>query len=190
MKQSKLIQMMVTLTSAELNEFGRYVNTDFFNKRMVLRALYKSLKNLLKNKDKNLTKLAVFKKIYPKDPLSRQHLFSLKEEKRIKKKVDWMMYEMKKLLEDFIVWKQAQEQPSMREKLLMDYFNTRKSDVFYFDLHNQRIASLEAVPTKTIEQHRALHELTMTAFNHPQTVIDLLQGVNFVFCAIKRAKLY
>jgi len=78
MKNSKLILLLGTFSTAEWRRFGEYLSSPFLNKRTELPIFHKYLKSIAPTfPEKKLDKKLLFKHIYPNDPFDHRHLVHL-----------------------------------------------------------------------------------------------------------------
>jgi len=65
LKNTKLIQLLETFSQSEFNEFGKFINSPFYNESEKMITFYEYLKNYFPEfRDDNFTKENLYKKIY------------------------------------------------------------------------------------------------------------------------------
>ncbi len=164
MQDSKLIVLLKSLTNQEINEFSRYVNTDFFNRKTTVRDLYKELKPGLKGQKGLPTKQSLFSKIFPKEHASKKM-----DDKLIQKKMDSVIYDLKNLLEDYLLLLKINEPSYDRDKMLLQVYRERDVDQFFFAQFKKLDQHLETGKSLAVDYYYQKYELLNEVFNHPRT---------------------
>ena len=119
MQQSKLIQILKTLSKKEFKEFQGYVSSEFFNKNQQLVRLLEHLSLYQGSFDSpKLDKEAFFKKHYPTEKLEEQ-------------KFRYLQSDLTKLLEDFIAYTQYSKDAFQRSYFLVEALNQRNQDKYF-----------------------------------------------------------
>lgn len=119
MLNSKLIIIIKTFSARELNTFEKLVLSPFFNVNQEASALFAELKKLFPEFDKKQTeKKAVFKKLYPGKRFDEQ-------------KLRYVMTDLTRLLEEFLVQKQFSENDMLKKHLLLQSLNKRDLDKYF-----------------------------------------------------------
>ncbi|HHG86548.1 MAG TPA: hypothetical protein ENJ82_17490 [Bacteroidetes bacterium] len=167
MHHSKIVRQLRSLSSAELNEFGRYMHTEFFNRKERLRKLVEVLSVFVKGKQTGLEKAEVYQKLFPEERNEFRKLSVKAKEKHLRKRMDMLIYELKIHLEDYLVWKQSRKKGYVREMLLLEAYNEREADTFYFDLYDKLKLNLEKQDPKPISNHYLRHVLVRDVIEHP-----------------------
>ncbi len=119
MNNSKLISILKTLTARELNALEKLVNSAFFNVNEDVSALFILLKKIHPEFDEKQTnKKSVYKKLFPGKRFNEQVL-------------RYVMTDLTRLLEEFLVQKQFSENETLRKHLLMQSLNQRDLDKYF-----------------------------------------------------------
>lgn len=119
MLNSKLISIIKTFSARELNAFEKLVLSPFFNVNEEASALFAKLKKLFPEFDKKQTeKKAVFKKLYPGKRFNEQ-------------KLRYVMTDLTRLLEEFLVQRQFSENDMLKKHLLLQSLNKRDLDKYF-----------------------------------------------------------
>lgn len=164
MEDSKVVHLLKSLDNQELNEFGRYINTDFFNRKESVKNLYKELKSNIKNQKQSLVKRALFSKIFPKESKSKGI-----DEKKIQKKMDSVMYDLKNLLEDYLIMVKMRQPTYDRDKFLLEIYKERDVDQFFFMQHRKMEQALEKSKNISTDFYLKKYELLRQLLHHPRT---------------------
>ena len=119
MNNSKLISILKTLTARELNTLEKLVNSAFFNVNEDVSALFTLLKKTHTEYDEKQTnKKSVYKKLFPGKRFNEQVL-------------RYVMTDLTRLLEEFLVQKQFSENETLRKHLLLQSLNQRDLDKYF-----------------------------------------------------------
>lgn len=171
MFKSQLIALFKGLNKQELNEFVRYVKTPFFNKNQRVIKLTEYIARYFPDYNSSrLAKEVVSKKIIGKEGGARG--------------LAYVMSDLKKHLEDYLVWKEVQSQPIDRDYLLLRNLSIRKTEQPFLTTSNRQMDRLEAYGKKDMfyyyHQFR-LHHLLLahrTAERISSSVDDLEHAMN------------
>jgi|GEM_PF-5628033 len=164
MEDSKVVHLLKSLDNQELNEFGRYINTDFFNRKEAVKNLYKELKSILKGQKQTQGKRALFSKVFPKEVKSKNI-----DEKKIQKKMDSVMYDLKNLLEDYLIMVKMRDPTYERDKFLLEIYKERDVDQFFFLQHKKMEQSLQQSKNISTDFYLKKYELLRQLLHHPRT---------------------
>ncbi|MFM2286175.1 MAG: hypothetical protein RLZZ543_1672, partial [Bacteroidota bacterium] len=119
MQQSKLIQLLKTLTKKEFKEFQGYVSSEFFNKNQQLVRLLEYLSIYQGSfETPKLDKETFFKKHYPGEKFEEQ-------------KFRYLQSDLTKLLEDFIAYTQYNKDSFQKSYFLLEALNQRNQDKYF-----------------------------------------------------------
>lgn len=119
MYSSKPITILKTFSARELNAFGKLVASPFFNVNEEVSTLFALTKKLYPFFDKKQTeKKEIFKKLFP----GRRYN---------EKKLRYVMTDLTRLLEEFLVQKQFSENEMLKKHLLLQSFNKRDLDKYF-----------------------------------------------------------
>ena len=119
MQQSKLIQLLKTLTKKEFKEFQGYVSSEFFNKNQQLLRLLEHLSIYQGSfETPKLDKETFFKKHYPGEKFEEQ-------------KFRYLQSDLTKLLEDFIAYTQYNKDSFQKSYFLLEALNQRNQDKYF-----------------------------------------------------------
>ncbi len=115
MENSKLIQLIKTFSKTELNGFGKFVRSPFFNESLKLISLYDILQeNYPDFSPVTLNKQAVFKRLYPGEKKY--------DDKKIRSRFN-LMYE---LGEAYLMQIEMEKNPMQSGRLVLDQLASRK----------------------------------------------------------------
>ncbi len=124
MLSSKLISILKTFSARELNAFEKLVGSSFFNVNEDVSALFFELKRLFPEFDEKQTeKKSIYKKVFPGKRYNEQTL-------------RYVMTDLTRLLEEFLVQKQFSENETLRKHLLMQSLNQRDLDKYFLQHMN------------------------------------------------------
>lgn len=119
MQQSKLIQILSTLTKKEFKEFQLYVSSPFFNKNQNLQAFLEYLSTYQSDFfSPKLNKETFFKKHFPGEEFEEQ-------------KLRYLQSDLTKLLEDFIAYSEFSKDTFRKKYYLSQAFNHRNLDKYF-----------------------------------------------------------
>lgn len=166
MENSKLVRLMKTLSANELNEFKRYVYTDFFNRKDRLRKLCKRLAEYAKGKEVSLNRLDLHRFLFPEERAKISSLSADAGQALARKRIDHVFNELKSLLEDFLVMKQSREPGFDRDMLLMKALTKRKADNAFFE-HARKVESKLTARKHNIRIHLDLYRFHQFVYEHP-----------------------
>lgn len=131
MHSSKILQLVRSLNLKERKEFGRFLKMDFFNRKEEVIRFYNVLKRFIDEPESpNLKKINVFRKVFNKEKVSRH---PRGEEKQvIHRRITYLSYELRKVIEQYLMLKELKENDLLKEKVLMEGFKRRQSDALFF----------------------------------------------------------
>lgn len=119
MQQSKLIQILATLSKKEFKEFQLFVASPFMNKNQNLVEFLEHLSNYQSNFfDEKLNKEEFFKKHYPKVKFEEQ-------------KIRYLQSDLTKLLEDYLAYTEYSKDSFRRKYYQVKSFNSRDLDKYF-----------------------------------------------------------
>jgi hypothetical protein len=131
---SKLISILKTFSARELNAFKKLVGSSFFNVNEDVSALFFELKRLFPEFDEKQTeKKSIYKKVFPGKRYNEQTL-------------RYVMTDLTRLLEEFLVQKQFGENETLRKHLLMQSLNQRDLDKYFLQHMNDAYSAQEKSP--------------------------------------------
>ncbi|MEM1000779.1 MAG: hypothetical protein AAGN35_27245 [Bacteroidota bacterium] len=167
-RATKVQRLMACLPRNELNEFGRYLATDFHNRREVLVDYFAILRQCIRDNRRLPAKSRLFSKLYPQDAAATSDLAALERQKVIRKRLDDLNYELKTHLEDFLVGKQAQIPGFHRTFLLMNALRERQADEFYFAELEKAGKRYDEHDPSSINHYLHQYMLEQDAHEHPR----------------------
>lgn len=173
MKNSKLVALLKLLNPTELNEFGRFIQADFFNRKTTVRVMFKRLHACLKKDKAFPSKQALFKLLFLKAHSSGNK--NLTEKQQIKK-VNEVIFLLKKLIDQFLLWKQIQKDDFEVHWLQLEIYRERRADPLFFDHFEkmkEALGSRENLLPKSAFQH---YQVMYAGYNHPGTN-QLMQNI-------------
>jgi len=134
MLTSKLISVLKTLSPRELNAFEKLVASPFFNVNEEVSALFALLKKFYPAlEEKQVEKRTVFKSLFRSSRYNEQ-------------KLRYLMTDLTRLLEEFLVQKQFSENEMLKKHLLLQNLNKRDLDKYFLQLINDAYAVQEKSP--------------------------------------------
>lgn len=148
MKGTKLIIELSTLSKVELNAFGRYVASPFFNANdtcvrflNILERYYPEFENKAVHREK------IFKKLFPKQKYNEQQL-------------RYAMTDLTRLLEDFMAYQEYSIDESTKKHHLVHALSKRKLKK-YAGQHQRQ--AVDALMKSQIWDHEFYHHLQIAA---------------------------
>lgn len=126
MKNSKLTRTLATLTRPELNEFVRFMDVDFFNRKTTLRTYLKYLAAHVKGQADLPEESRLFRRLFPKEDRPVQAT-----EKAIRDRMDKLTHQLRHQLDSYLSWKTSQNKGLEREFQVLEAYKARSArDVF------------------------------------------------------------
>lgn len=158
MKNTKLIHLFKALKINELKEFIKFIKSPFYNKNLKVISLFEYLKKHKNDLEgKKIDKAYVFKRVFPKGETY----------------ADWKMRELmsdlSKLIEEYFIQKEAQENHIDRQMLLIKALEKRQVDTYFFRYARNMEEELDAVEVKTMEHYLAQLKLQHLFYFHSAT---------------------
>ena len=153
MQKSKLIELLKGLNATEVKEFGRYIESSFFNKNQNLVLLYNYIaKSFPDYEAKRLNKETILKKVFPSI------------EKDQTKKLSYFASDLIKLLEDYMIWVENKKNEVDREYRLIEAYKNRKLDAFFWKSTDKLKTNLEQKLERDINYYYQLFRLNHISF--------------------------
>lgn len=152
---NKLLKILKSLSSTEMKELKRMFESSFFSKNESLLIFYKYVLKYHPNFDSpNLTKEKIYKKLYPNKPFKDGVM-------RVK------ISQFTRLVEDFLIWKETQNDNFRRKRILKEAFGKR--NLFdLFEKNSQLLkADLDAHPFRDMEYFQDRIRLNYDFAFHP-----------------------
>lgn len=158
MKNTKLIHLFKALKINELKEFIKFIKSPFYNKNLKVISLFEYLKKHKNDLEgKKIDKAYVFKRVFPKG----------------EDYADWKMRELmsdlSKLIEEYFIQKEAQQNHIDRQMLLIKSLEKREVDTYFFRYAKGMKEEIDAVEVKTMDHYLAQLKLQHLLFYHPAT---------------------
>ena len=158
MINSKLIQLLKSLSASELKELQSFLLSSFHNKNKVVPKLYKLLIRYAPDFNHSaLQKEAV-----------ADRLFSQTESSRIKK-LQYAMSDFVKILESYLMMKELDSTGEEHSFLLLQIFKKRGLEKFFFKKAADFDKQLEGMPFRDIEYFHLKYRLNNLILTHPNT---------------------
>ena len=167
MKNSKLVRLLQTLSGKELNEFRRYMQSGFFNRRQMLDEFASYLISLIKKEQPIPEREQLFRKFFKEDLPKYRSLEASAQEKLMRKRMDTLKYELKNHLEDYLVWKEGQKMGIERERVLLAAYETRRADSFFFEQYEKMNRTLNKGGRPFVIDHFWNYFLEQQVREHP-----------------------
>ena len=134
MYNSKLIQLLQTLSKVELNRFSDYVSSPYFNKNEQIIKLLEVLTELYpKYDEENVHREVLYKKVFNDDHLNEQ-------------KLRYLMSDLTKLLENFLIDQKMKDQLFQNNHLLISIFQEKALEKYENAILDQSITYLQKYP--------------------------------------------
>lgn len=146
MKNSKLIQILSSLSEIELRHFHRFVNSRVFNKHKHVIQLFDLILSYLKNDTYKLDKLTAFELIFPNQPY---------QDKKIR---DVMSY-LQRVLERFLAFQELYQQDSTELIALSKSFRKRSFWKFFDAAAKRSDNAQQSTPIKDMDYHYRNYQL-------------------------------
>lgn len=160
--------MLQALPLNELNEFGRYLKTDLFNRRTILVKYLSFFSNYIKGKSNTISKETLYRKLFPEELKKFDVMSEESQVKHLRKRMDGISYELKVHLENYLIWKQSQKKGFERDSLLLEALKERRADEFYFSTF-ERIEPTYSVPDiQALDNHLFAYVLRQRVNEHPE----------------------
>jgi hypothetical protein len=136
MENSKLFMALETLTKDEMNQFGDFIRSPYFNKSHILIKLFEHIKPYHPDyDDTNLTREKIFSVLYP-------------EEEFKDKKLRDMFSKMLDLLEEFFMLEDFRNYPLETNRHILNQYSIRKLDKHFEGLSKETTSLLEMIKIK------------------------------------------
>lgn len=120
MEDSKLIQLVKTFSKSEINEFGKFVNSPFFNESPKLALLYELLLgNYPEFPGETFNKQEIFKLLYPEEQKY--------DDKKVRSRVSLMLG----LAEEFLIQMEIKKDTLAPGKYILNQYISRKLDAHF-----------------------------------------------------------
>ncbi len=157
MKKSKLIDLLKLLSKSELRDFEKFVASPYFNKDAKLITIFNFIKRYYPEFDsKKLDKTYIVEKIFPSFGKDGH------------RKVNYLMSDLTKLLEDFFIQAQLGEEQFDREYLMLRALQKRKADKYFFSLVDKMKTHLQ-VEKENMDYFYNHFRLNHQIYGHPST---------------------
>lgn len=154
MQQSKLIQLLKTLTKKEFKEFQGYVSSEFFNKNQQLLRLLEHLSIYQGSfETPKLDKETFFKKHYPGEKFEEQ-------------KFRYLQSDLTKLLEDFIAYTQYNKDSFQKSYFLLEALNQRNQDKYFLQELDAIKETNEESPYRDSLYYFNQHKISELSYQH------------------------
>ena len=126
MENSKLLQLIKTFTKTEMNEFGKYIRSPFFNESTKHICLYEILyENYPEFSPDRINKEVIFKRLYPE------------EKKYDDKKLRSRFNHMLDLAENFLLHTEIKKDIFFSGQSLLNQFSSRKLETHFNKKHKR-----------------------------------------------------
>ncbi len=156
MNQSKLIQILSTLSKDEFIQFRKVLQSPFFVSNDIPLKLYDSIRRYYPVFDSaKLLKTQVFKKIYPDRPYDDNRMRD-------------MMRKLTQLLNDFLVWLELKKNKQDYQKRLVNAYSKRPLFDWYQKSRTDVLNKMESMPYRGLDYYQDLFELHHDFLYHPE----------------------
>jgi hypothetical protein len=157
MLQTKLIQLLSTLTVDEYRRFKKMLKSPFFTTSPHFLKLYEVLKKyhpLFENQ--KLTKEYVYNRVFARNKYDEN-------------KMRMLMRDFTSLVEDYLIWIDLKSQKQERAKRMLSVYLKRDLFVWYERDRKRLLKELEKQPYRDLEYYNELYHLDFDYFFHPLT---------------------
>lgn len=180
MKKTKLVQMMVTLSSSELREFSKYMEGTSYRKSSAVFLLFNYLKKLHPEfPEKKIERSYVQKMLNKKDKGAGNRLADLNT---------FLSGE----LENYLIEKKLRERKMNRELIFLDVLRERGLDKMFFNRVKYIEKNWENFTGQGIEDMHMQYLLSLECLSHPNFTdprasknIEILERLDNYFLAAK-----
>lgn len=174
MLNTKPIHILRTFSTAQLNEFEKYLHSPVFNTNKLVLQLFEIVKAYAPSFDsEDLNRSIIFKKLFGTESA---------DESRIR----YVSSDLAQILEDYIAWGEFNKSPQQKNLFLLDYY--RKSDLerYFNQIFDEETKSQEKNVVKDsswffhqylLEENAYLYsqqKKSRTLDNNLQTLVDYL----------------
>lgn len=179
MKQTKLIQLLRTLSKEEFLRFGKFLKSPFFNYTPSLIKLYEGLKRYHPNFDSpRLKKEKLWEKAMPEKPFDER-------------KFRHLCFYLSRIVEKYLIQLELEAQELKRQQLLIEALGKRNAYTLFEKKTLQLEQKLEDQPYKNAESYLSMTDLQYQHYAHPltnkyeikterlKTIMDNLDGFYF-----------
>lgn len=166
MDRSTLLALLSLLNSKDRNEFGRYLDSEFFNRSYLIRKLYHRLNLGLQKGQLQVDKHGLFEHLFPEKMTSLKGLEGSGLKKAQGKHLDPLLYRLKKHLEDYLVWKQGQKPGFRRDQHLLQAYYELNAESHFQKKSTQVLSDLDAQEQMNSDYHLKKYLVLRMAFYH------------------------
>lgn len=153
---SKFLRVLQHFSPSELKSFEEWLHSPWCNSNKNLPRLLARLKPYYPDfSSPKLSKEKLFQQVLPKGKFSERRINNLLSEAYL-------------AAERFLVFQRLSESPDNQADLLVQEFQSRGIDDWFFKSAAQRIETLEAKPVKDQADHLALFALHQGLYQHPK----------------------
>lgn len=153
MKNSKLISVLAALPEEEFSEFIAYVNNDFFNRKLVLRPYLEILAGYVSDDHDLPPREAIFLNLFPSVQASETPSIDDHFQRKVRKRMDNLTYELRGHLHDYLIWKTGQEKTPEREFRLLKALQARDAREAFSD----QFRKLDRLLDRDFRNHSKYH---------------------------------
>ena len=158
LKNTKLIQFLTRLNSAEWQALGRFLKSPYFNTNKKLVLLYEVLAPFFPDfSNRNLTREKLAKSIYNNSTA------------RAIRQLANLMTHFVKLLPVFFSVQQLQKEPRLGKQLTGTYYAERNWYDWFDKNTRSLLAEIQALPVQSIEDHFTIYRTSLHHYYHPGT---------------------
>ncbi len=179
MKESKLIELLESLSVEELKAFGTYLEKANHSKSSNVYKLYNYLKKYHPDyPEKKIEKQVVFKKIMPKGKAFND------------KALRSLMSQITLVLEEFLLKIEFDKDEVERDFMMLRVLKKRKKDKLFFQKITQIERKWQKKPTPGVEHYHNEYRLLKTYHSHPYTKLIKDEKVSLVDLVYKIDEYY
>lgn len=142
MKNLKIVDLLNTFSAWELRGLGEMVESPYFNKQEVLLPLFMYLRDCLEGEEENRLENISFH-LFPGEPFDHQ-------------RIRYLLTDLTRLAEEYLVLKQLKENPLLRERLLVEGYRNRHLEKYHDRTLKKAQEKALVDPHKDSENHYQL----------------------------------
>src|SRR4030095_6555910 len=146
MQKSKFLEVLKTFSKKDYQKFGQFVNSDYFNTRIMLRKLYEVILNYSKRSEEIITREYLFKELYPGKKYREGTIVNL-------------LSGLYKLFETYVNQVSFESESFTKESYLLKGLSSRKLDKFAFKTYRDTVKEMEKTSIRDADYFHCRHEL-------------------------------
>ncbi|MGK0363383.1 MAG: hypothetical protein ACI85O_000428 [Saprospiraceae bacterium] len=185
MISKKLISLVNSFSTKEINLFGKLIHSSFFNENEEIKLLFKEVSEFYKRNEKNipLLKKVVWKNIYG-------------SEVYVDVKMRRLTSEMTRLAEKFLIQQEIEQQGEFKKIILLNALKRRRLEKHFYDIISKGKVEAEGKSTdyhfEQLQTELLQHELLDKLSPH-ENALDNLERADYhldSYYLVKKLKFY